>query len=81
MYIKESNMIAKPGEGFKIFLNTLTGGRISIAALAVGTAEGSYEKALKYSSIVYDLDPTPSTAYNLGVSYAELEKFQKVMQQ
>ena len=50
MYIKESNMIAKPGEGFKIFLNTLTGGRISIAALAVGTAEGSYEKALKYST-------------------------------
>ena len=50
MYIKESNMIAKTGEGFKIFLNTLTGGRISIAALAVGTAEGSYEKALKYST-------------------------------
>ena len=50
MHIKESNMIAKPGEGFKIFLNTLTGGRISIAALAVGTAEGSYEKALKYST-------------------------------
>jgi len=50
MHIKESNMIAKPGAGFKIFLNTLTGGRISIAALAVGTAEGSYEKALKYST-------------------------------
>ena len=50
MHIKESNMIAKPGDGFKIFLNTLTGGRISIAALAVGTAEGSYEKALKYST-------------------------------
>ena len=31
-------------------MNTLTGGRISIAALAVGTAEGSYEKALKYST-------------------------------
>ena len=50
MLISESNMIAKPGEGFKVFLKTLTGGRISIASLAVGTAEGAYEKALQYSS-------------------------------
>ena len=42
-------MIAEPGEGFKIFLKILTGGRISIAALAVGTAQGAYERALKYS--------------------------------
>jgi len=50
MLIDESNMIAAPGEGFKIFLKILTGGRISIAALAVGTAQGAYEKALKYST-------------------------------
>ena len=43
-------MIAKPGEGFKTFLKILTGGRISIAALAVGTAQGAYERALKYSA-------------------------------
>jgi len=49
MLIDESNMIAAPGEGFKIFLKILTGGRISIAALAVGTAQGAYERALKYS--------------------------------
>ena len=49
MLISESNMIAEPGEGFKIFLKILTGGRISIAALAVGTAQGAYERALKYS--------------------------------
>jgi len=50
MLINESNMIAAPGEGFKIFLKILTGGRISIAALAVGTAQGAYERALKYST-------------------------------
>ena len=50
MIINKSNMIAKPGEGFKIFLKILTGGRISIAALAVGTAQGAYERALKYST-------------------------------
>ena len=50
MLIDKSNMIAAPGEGFKIFLKILTGGRISIAALAVGTAQGAYERALKYST-------------------------------
>ena len=50
MIINKSNMIAKPGEGFKTFLKILTGGRISIAALAVGTAQGAYERALKYST-------------------------------
>ena len=50
MLVSESNMIAEPGEGFKIFLKILTGGRISIAALAVGTAQAAYERALKYSA-------------------------------
>ncbi|MFQ6605123.1 MAG: acyl-CoA dehydrogenase family protein [Fidelibacterota bacterium] len=36
--------------GFKTFLQTLTGGRISVAALAVGTAQGAYEKALQYAT-------------------------------
>ena len=35
--------------GFRKFLTTLTLGRISIGALAIGTAQGSYERALKYS--------------------------------
>jgi len=42
-------MIGTPKDGFKTFLNTLTGGRISIGALSVGTAEGSYLKALNYA--------------------------------
>ena len=49
MSVPEANMIAEPAEGFKMFLKTLTGGRISVAALAVGTAEIAYEKALRYS--------------------------------
>ena len=36
-------------DSFKTFLKTLTGGRISVAALAVGTAEVAYERALRYS--------------------------------
>ena len=44
-----SQMLGKPGEGFVDSLRILDGGRISIAALSVGTAQGAYEAALKYS--------------------------------
>jgi alkylation response protein AidB-like acyl-CoA dehydrogenase len=50
MRVPAENMLGTPGKGFKTFLSTLTGGRISVAALAVGTAQGAYEKALKYST-------------------------------
>ena len=49
MCIPEENMIGAPKDGFKTFLKTLTGGRISIGALSVGTAEGAYLKALNYA--------------------------------
>ena len=50
MVIPAENMLGTPGKGFKTFLKTLTGGRISVAALSVGTALGAYERALKYST-------------------------------
>ena len=50
MHVPVENMIGDPSGGFRTFLKTLVGGRISVAALAVGTAEGAYERALKYST-------------------------------
>ena len=50
MAVPAKNMLGTPGIGFKTFLKTLTGGRISIAALSVGTALGAYERALKYAA-------------------------------
>ncbi|MEE9571883.1 MAG: acyl-CoA dehydrogenase family protein [Candidatus Neomarinimicrobiota bacterium] len=50
MRVPAENMIGDPSGGFRTFLKTLIGGRISVAALAVGTAEGAYERALKYST-------------------------------
>jgi alkylation response protein AidB-like acyl-CoA dehydrogenase len=47
--LPESQLLGKRGEGFIDSLRILDGGRISIAALAVGTAQGAYEAALKYS--------------------------------
>lgn len=44
-----SHLIGNPGEGFIQALQILDGGRISIAALSVGLAQGAFEAALKYS--------------------------------
>jgi alkylation response protein AidB-like acyl-CoA dehydrogenase len=44
-----TQLLGKPGEGFVDSLRILDGGRISIAALATGLAQGAYEAALKYS--------------------------------
>lgn len=43
------NLLGKRGEGFKQFLITLDGGRIGIGAMAVGIAQGAYEKSLQYT--------------------------------
>ncbi|WP_078546629.1 acyl-CoA dehydrogenase [Litchfieldia alkalitelluris] len=47
--IPEENLLGIQGNGYKQFLATLDGGRIGIGAMAVGIAQGAYEKALKYA--------------------------------
>ncbi|MEP7268385.1 MAG: acyl-CoA dehydrogenase family protein [Saprospiraceae bacterium] len=47
--VPKENLIEAEGHGFKYALNTLDGGRIGIAAQALGIATGAYEIALKYS--------------------------------
>jgi alkylation response protein AidB-like acyl-CoA dehydrogenase len=47
--VHEENILGSVGDGFVQSLKILDGGRISIAALSVGTAMGAYESALKYS--------------------------------
>jgi alkylation response protein AidB-like acyl-CoA dehydrogenase len=44
-----SNRIGKEGEGYKVALSTLDGGRIGIASQATGIAQGAFEAALGYS--------------------------------
>jgi len=43
------NLVWEEGKGFNFAMNTLNGGRIGIAAQAIGIAEASFEAALKYS--------------------------------
>jgi len=47
--IPAENLLGKEGEGFKIAMKTLDGGRIGIAAQALGIAQGAYEAALSYA--------------------------------
>ncbi|MBM3976231.1 MAG: acyl-CoA dehydrogenase [Planctomycetes bacterium] len=47
--IPRDHLLGPEGEGFKTFMKTLEGGRISIGALGLGIAEGAYECALKYA--------------------------------
>ncbi|HEV7373796.1 MAG TPA: acyl-CoA dehydrogenase [Pyrinomonadaceae bacterium] len=48
-YVPEENMLGEEGMGFINAMQILDGGRISIAALAVGIAQGAYESAVRYS--------------------------------
>jgi alkylation response protein AidB-like acyl-CoA dehydrogenase len=48
-YVPDENRLGSEGEGFFQAMQVLDGGRISIAALSVGIAQGAYEAALKYS--------------------------------
>ncbi|WP_348707113.1 acyl-CoA dehydrogenase [Tenacibaculum sp. 190524A02b] len=47
--VPKENRIGEDGFGFKFAMKTLSGGRIGIAAQALGIASGAYELALKYS--------------------------------
>lgn len=47
--IPADRLLGKEGEGFKIAMKTLDGGRIGIAAQALGIAQGAYEAAIDYS--------------------------------
>ena len=46
--IPKENLLGKKGEGFKIAMHTLDGGRIGIAAQALGIAEGALERTVEY---------------------------------
>ncbi len=47
--IPAANLLGQEGQGFKIAMDTLNGGRIGIASQALGIAEGAFERALAYS--------------------------------
>ena len=47
--VPKENLLGREGDGFKIAMATLDGGRIGIAAQALGIAQGAYESAVEYA--------------------------------
>ena len=47
--VPEGNLLGPRGEGFRQFLEILDGGRISVAAMSVGVAQGAYDLAYRYA--------------------------------
>jgi len=65
--IPKGNLLGKEGDGFKIFMETLDGGRISIGALALGIGQGALDAAIEFAKTtkkagrpVYKLQSTQS---------------------
>jgi alkylation response protein AidB-like acyl-CoA dehydrogenase len=49
--VPEDHLLGKRGEGFSMMLSTLDSGRLGIAAMGVGGAQGAFEAALEYSKV------------------------------
>ena len=49
-FVPDENVLGEPGMGFINFMKTLDAGRIGIAALSLGIAEGAYEQAVRYAA-------------------------------
>src|SRR5207248_5239370 len=47
--VPEENLLGPRGEGFRQFLEILDGGRISVAAMGLGLAQGAYDLAYRYA--------------------------------
>jgi alkylation response protein AidB-like acyl-CoA dehydrogenase len=67
LHTTSDQLMGEPGQGFKQFMVTLDGGRISIGAMAVGLAQGALDTALEYAAQA-ERDGTP-IARGQGVQF------------
>jgi alkylation response protein AidB-like acyl-CoA dehydrogenase len=70
--IHKSQLIGKEGDGFVQSLKVLDGGRISIAALSLGIAEGAFEAALSYSKERHQFNQPISNFQGISFKLAEM---------
>ena len=65
--IPKENLLGEEGKGFKVAMKTLDGGRIGIAAQALGIAQGAFDAAVEYAKERKQFD-TPIAAFQ-GVQF------------
>lgn len=70
--VPHENVLGEVGEGFVQSMKILDGGRISIAALSLGIAQGAYEAALQYSKERQQFNRPISTFQAIGFKLADM---------
>ena len=70
--IPDANRMGEVGDGFRQALKILDGGRISIAALALGIAKGAFEAALKYSQERQQFDQPIANFQGISFKLADM---------
>lgn len=70
--VHKSQIIGAPGEGFVQSLKVLDGGRISIAALSLGIAQGAFDAALQYSKERHQFNKPISSFQGISFKLADM---------
>lgn len=70
--VHKDQILGEVGEGFIQAMKVLDGGRISIAALSLGIAQGAYEAALQYSKERYQFNKPISTFQGIAFKLADM---------
>jgi len=70
--VSKENILGEEGIGFKIAMSTLNGGRIGVAAQALGIARASYEASVKYSKQRKAFDSTISNLQAIQFKLADM---------
>jgi alkylation response protein AidB-like acyl-CoA dehydrogenase len=70
--VHESQVMGQVGDGFVQSLKVLDGGRISIAALSLGIAQGAYEAALQYSKERHQFNKPISSFQGISFKLADM---------
>lgn len=70
--IPKSNLLGKEGEGFKIAMKTLDGGRIGIASQALGIAQGAFDAAVAYAKERKQFDQPIATFQGVQFMLADM---------
>lgn len=71
--VPAENLLGKEGEGFKIAMMTLDGGRIGVAAQALGIAEAALNDAVEYSKQRVQFGKTLCKFQNIGFKLADMK--------
>jgi alkylation response protein AidB-like acyl-CoA dehydrogenase len=70
--VPDSNRLGEVGDGFKQAMKILDGGRISIAALALGIAKGAYEASVQYSKERHQFDKPIASFQGIAFKLADM---------